>query len=96
MIPYPSSKSEQYRVGQPDTSGPMDVDNVSGSEKDNEDWENVDEIRRSMRCCNCGLMGHSFAVAKRSMTTREEKEHRLDEFANMLDSYIEQLSRLAG
>ena len=49
--------AEQSRVGQADTSGRLDVDNVSGSEKDDEDWEDVDEIRRSMRC-NCGLMGH--------------------------------------
>ena len=29
------------RAGQADTSGPMDVDNVSGSEKDDEDWVDV-------------------------------------------------------
>ena len=34
MISYTSSKAEQSRVGQVDTSGPMDVNNVSDSEKD--------------------------------------------------------------
>ena len=33
----------------------MDVDSVSGSERDDEVWEDVDEIRR---CYNCGLVGH--------------------------------------
>ena len=32
----------------------MDVDSVSGSERDDEVWEDVDEIRRSY---NCGLSG---------------------------------------
>ena len=34
-------------------------DNVSGSERDDEDWEHVDQIRRSVRCYNCGMMEHT-------------------------------------
>ena len=58
VISYSSNKAEQSRVGQADTSGPMDADSVSGSEKDDEDWEVVDEIQRRMRSYSCGLMGH--------------------------------------
>ena len=60
VISYSFKKAEQSRAGQADTAGPLDVHNVSDSEKDDEDWENVAwmEIRRSMRCWNCGLMGH--------------------------------------
>ena len=50
VISYLSNKAEQSRVGRANTSSPMDVDNVSGCEKNVEDWKDVDEIRRSMRC----------------------------------------------
>ena len=42
MIPYSSNKAEQSHVGQVDSSGPMDVDKVSGSERDDEDcWSDM-------------------------------------------------------
>ena len=50
--------SNSSNKAEADTSGRMHVDNVSGSEKDDEDWGDVEEIRRSMRCYNCGFMGH--------------------------------------
>ena len=49
VISYLSNQAEQTRVGQADTSGPIDVDNVNGSEKGDEDRESVDEIQRIMR-----------------------------------------------
>ena len=29
-----------------------------GSEPNEEDWEDVDEVRRGSMCYNCGMMGH--------------------------------------
>ena len=55
---YSSNKAEQSREGPADSSGPLDVDSVSGTERDDEDWQDVDAIQRSVRCYNCGLMGH--------------------------------------
>ena len=34
----------------------MDVDSASGSDKDDEDWEDVDDIPRSTGCHRCGLL----------------------------------------
>ena len=63
---------EHYENLKTDTSGPMDVDNVSGSGKDDEDWQHVDEIQRIMRWYKCGLMGR---IAKdcRGKGTRKGK-----------------------
>ena len=36
---------------------PMEVDYVSGSEPE-EDWEDVDEVRRRLKCYKCGMMGY--------------------------------------
>ena len=37
----------------------MELDYVSGSEMyDEEEWDDVDEVRRDRRCHNCGMMGH--------------------------------------
>ena len=35
----------------------MEVDNVSGSEPEEEDWEYVDEVRRRSMCYNCVMIG---------------------------------------
>ena len=35
---------------------PMEVDHFSGSEPEDEDWEDVDEVRREPMCC--GMMAH--------------------------------------
>ena len=38
---------------------PMELDYVSGSEMyEEEEWDDVDEVRRDRRCHNCGMMGH--------------------------------------
>ena len=58
VISYTSNKAEQSR-GQKETAVPMELDYVSGSEMyDEEEWDNVDEVRRDRRCHNCGMMGH--------------------------------------
>ena len=52
---------EQGRTvaGQKETAVPMELDYVSGSEMyDEEEWDDVDEVRRDRRCHNCGMMGH--------------------------------------
>ena len=55
VITRSSDKAEQSRrpTLQDSWMGPMDVENVSGSEKDDEDSGDVDEIRRSMSS-SCG------------------------------------------
>ena len=58
VISYTSNKAEQSR-GQKGTAVPMELDYVSGSEMyDEEEWDDVDEVRRDRRCHNCGMMGH--------------------------------------
>ena len=37
---------------------PMEVDHVSGSEPEEEDWEDLDEVRRISTWYNCGMVGH--------------------------------------
>ena len=39
VISYSTNKADQPRVGQVDTSGPVDVDNVSCSERGDGNWE---------------------------------------------------------
>ena len=36
----------------------IEVDHVSGSGAEEEDWEDVDEVRRRSTCYNCGMMEH--------------------------------------
>ena len=37
----------------------MELDYVSGSEMyEEEEWNDVDDVRRDRRCHNCGMMGH--------------------------------------
>ena len=57
-ISYTTNKAEQAR-GQKETAVPMELDYVSGSEMYDEEWDDVDEVRRDSRCYNCGMMGHS-------------------------------------
>ena len=37
---------------------PMDVDHVSGSEPEEGDWKDVDEVRTGSMCYHCWMMGH--------------------------------------
>ena len=58
VISYTANKAEQSR-GQKETAVPMELDYVSGSDMyDEEEWDDVDEVRRDRRCHNCGMMGH--------------------------------------
>ena len=58
VISYTSTKAEQSR-GQKETAVPMELDYVSGSEMyEEEEWDDMDEVRRDRRCHNCGMMGH--------------------------------------
>ena len=36
----------------------MEVEHVSGSGPEEQDWEAVDDVRRGSKCYNCGMMGH--------------------------------------
>ena len=45
-----TNRTEQTRGGQKDMYVPMEVDHVCGSEPEEEDWEDVDEIRRWSVC----------------------------------------------
>ena len=57
VISYTSNKAEQSR-GQKETAVPMELDYVSGSEMyEQEEWDDVDEVRRDRRCHNCGMIG---------------------------------------
>ena len=51
-------KTEQARGGQKYTQVPMEVDHVGGSEPEEEDWDDVDEVRRRSISYNCGTVGH--------------------------------------
>ena len=54
VISYTTNKAEQARGGQRETTVPMELDYVSGSELyDEEEWDDVDR-----GCYNCGMMGH--------------------------------------
>ena len=43
---------------------PMDVDHVSVSESDEEDWEDVDEVRRGSMCYTCGMVDTSQEIVE--------------------------------
>ena len=53
----PNTTNEQARGGQKEIHVPMEVD-VSGSEPEEEDWGDVDEVRRGVICYKCGMTGH--------------------------------------
>ena len=58
VISHTTNKAEQARGGQKETTVPMELEYVSGSELYDEDWDHVDEVRRERRCYNCWMMGH--------------------------------------
>ena len=58
VVSYTTNKTEQTRGGQKEMYVPMDVDHVSGSEPEEEDWKDVDEVRTGSMCYHCGMMGH--------------------------------------
>ena len=71
VISYTSNKAEQSRCRRV-TAVPMELNYVSGSEMyEEEEWDDVDEIRRNRRCHSGGMMGH-FARDFR-IAGREEK-----------------------
>ena len=46
VVSYTTNKTEQAQGGQKEMYVSMEVDHVSGSEPEEEDWEDVDEVRR--------------------------------------------------
>ena len=56
VVSYTTNMTEQTGGGQKDMSVPMVVDHVGGSEPEEEDWEDVDEVRRGSMCYSCGMM----------------------------------------
>ena len=72
MISHTGNKAEQHRGGQKKTYVPVAVDNVTGSESDADDWDDVDEGRRGSMCYNCGKAGH---VARIRATRKAEMWH---------------------
>ena len=44
VVSYTTNKTEQTRGGQKEMHVPMEVDHVSGSQPEEEDWEDVDEV----------------------------------------------------
>ena len=46
VVSYTTNKTEQTRGGQREMCVPMEVDHVRGSEPEEEDLEEVDEVRR--------------------------------------------------
>ena len=47
---YTTNKAEQTRGGWKELHFPMEVDHVSGSEPEEEGWDDVDEVRRGLIC----------------------------------------------
>ena len=58
VVYFATNKAERARGGQKDTHVPMEVDHLSGSEPEEQDWEDVDEVRSGLICYNCGPMLH--------------------------------------
>ena len=46
VVACTTNKTEQARGGQKEMSVPMEVGHVSGSEPEEEDWADVDEVRK--------------------------------------------------
>ena len=54
VVSYTANKAEQPRGGQKETTVPMELDHVSGGEVDEEEWRDVNEVRRGTKCYTCG------------------------------------------
>ena len=68
VISHSPTKAEQSRVGQADTVGPMDVDNASGGQKNDEDQEAVDK-REMLQLWTGGT--HCQGLSRRGQGQRE-------------------------
>ena len=63
VVSYTTNKTEQARGGQKEMHVPMQVDYVSGSEPEEEDVEDVDEIRTGSTCYIYGMKMHLVRTA---------------------------------
>ena len=50
VVSCATNKTEQARRGQKEMYVPMEVDRASGNEAEEDDWEDVDEVRRGSTC----------------------------------------------
>ena len=72
VVSYPTHKTEHTRGGQKEMYVPMEMDHVSGSEREEEDWEDVDEVRRRSICYSCGIMGHFARVERKARVNAKQ------------------------
>ena len=73
---YPTNKTEQTRRRQKELYVSMEVDHVSGSEPQEEDLEEVDEVRRVSLCYNFGMMGHFAGACRKKGKGKGERRRQ--------------------
>ena len=81
VISYTSNKAEQSR-GQKETAVPMELDYVSGSEMhDEEEWDDVDQVRRDRRCTIAESWDTSRGIAGRKVRAKGKERKKARDMA---------------